>query len=174
MNFHTPKSQIDLSNMLHYLTAKELGTTATERTVLFQIVHSMRKDAGWTSWPSLDYIAETTGFSRRTVQRAVDKLIELDWLKKGKRKTSGSGFEVNTYTFNIQKFKEATGLTLDNPNQAFANGSNDEVANSVEELKALLLANKALTKHQAAFLIDSGKLSAIEKHQASFYLNNDK
>lgn len=81
------------------LRDKSGALSPTEKLVLATIADTCNPSNGWTGWPSLQYLSQTTGFSVRAISNAIKSLNSKGVLNI----ESGHTGKCNVYTINIGK-----------------------------------------------------------------------
>ena len=112
----------------------ELDLPSTEKFVLL-IIANFSNDKEGTAWPAQSTIAEITGFSRQTVNKAIKRLCNKNVLLSSRRSAEGKSTS-NVYRINIVALRDIqTNNVAQNDNQV----SNSETNQCNGELHKPLL-----------------------------------
>ena len=128
----------------------ELDLPSTEKFVLL-IIANFSNDKEGTAWPAQTTIAQITGFSRQTVNKAIKRLCNKKVLLSSRRSAEGKSTS-NVYRINIVALRDIqTNNAAQNDNQV----SNSETNQCNGELhKPLLTLNEPLKQNTGSHVKD--------------------
>ena len=101
----------------------ELDLPSTEKLVLL-IIANFSNDKEGTAWPAQSTIAQITGFSRQTVNKAINRLCDKKVLLSSRRSAEGKSTS-NVYRINIVALRDTqTSNVAQNDNQVSNSATN--------------------------------------------------
>lgn len=155
--------------MIGRIAPTELGLKANEKYLLLQL--SVFFDEDFSCFPSLNTLAERTGWSVPTVSTNLKGLIASGLVKKIQTRSKSGDYANNVYQFDRDNFAKVTGLEIKTVEQALAPPTAECQQEEVKRLYSAFTKGKKLTKQQAQFLKDSNlTLSSVERHQLTLML----
>lgn len=164
MSLKFPKTPFELTKMIGRIAPADLGLKANEKYLLLQL--SVFFDEDFSCFPSLNTLAEHTGWSVPTVSTNLKGLIKSGIIKKLQTQLSSKNYENNVYQLDRKMFAKLTGLEIVTNKQVLAPPTDESQEDEVARLYSMFTSGKKLTKQQASFLLDSNKpLSSVERHQ---------